>query len=188
MSYAHNGIPKPKNCNNFGTVAQIDLVLVSPVLNAASLYDENQESIFWGILSIWFNFEFYFQIYRDLAGEANQLARKYSEIHTTSQSNETNTYLPEFWTAMVPFKAEYYKGLAHYNASKSVGEGVSKIDGYPSDKPAPSEDVIRRAHLKEAVASLEEARRIQRMSRDLKVSTPRWNLESVSHFYFISFF
>lgn len=108
------------------------------------------------------------QIYRDLAGEANQLARKYSEIHTTVQSNETHTYLPEFWTAMVPFKAEFYKSLAHFNAAKSAGDGLSKVDGYPPERPPLTDDVIRRQHLKEAIVSLEEARRIQRMSRDLK--------------------
>lgn len=65
-------------------------------------------------------------------------------------------------------KAEYYKGLAYFHASKAAGEGVSQIEGYPADKPI-SEDLIRRAHLKESIASLEEARRIQRMCRDLKV-------------------
>lgn len=104
-----------------------------------------------------------------MAGEANQLARKYSEIHTTIQSNDTHEYLPEFWIGLVPFKAEYYKGLAHYHASKSVNEGVSSVDGYPTDKGPLTHDMIRRAHLKESIASLEEARRIQRMCRDLKV-------------------
>lgn len=113
------------------------------------------------------NFQ-YLQLYKDLAGEANQLAKKYTEIHTTIQSNETHSYLPECWVGLVPMKAEYYKGLAHFHASKAAGEGVSQIEGYPADKPI-SEDLIRRAHLKESIASLEEARRIQRMCRDLKV-------------------
>lgn len=107
-------------------------------------------------------------MYQDLIGEANQLAKKYSEIHVTIQSNETHSYLPECWVGLVPLKAEYYRGLAHFHAAKIVDTNISKVEGCPQDKNIPP-DLIRRMHLKEAIANLEEAKRIQRMCRDLKV-------------------
>lgn len=50
------------------------------------------------------------QIHRDLSGEAAQLMSEYNRIHTSTDTEWMHTYIPECWAALIPLKAEYYKG------------------------------------------------------------------------------
>lgn len=79
-----------------------------------------------------------------------------------------------------------YTALSHYHAAKSINEklksnvneknGKSKRETfiYEEDEYTLNSNVnpiaVKKAHIKESIASLEETQRLQRMSRDLKVS------------------
>uniref|UniRef100_A0A7M4Y2U7 Rhophilin n=1 Tax=Anopheles funestus TaxID=62324 RepID=A0A7M4Y2U7_ANOFN len=138
------------------------------------------------------------QNHRDLSGEATQLALEYREIHQIIHSNDAHTYLPECWAGLVPLKSEYYKALAHYHAAKTktgtsngnedsalisstgssnrckqrYGRGLEPKDTFIFDETSFESDLdptaLRRAHLRESLASHEEAQRLQRMCRELK--------------------
>ncbi|XP_055711132.1 rhophilin-2 isoform X2 [Phlebotomus papatasi] len=132
-------------------------------------------------------------LHRDLSGEAAQLTMEYNDMHMSIQSSETHTYLPECWAGLVPLKAEYYKALSHYHAAKSISTKTYKksssstasssassktssvikpSDSFIYDESSIDEDVnpiaLKGAHLKEALASHDEAQRLQRMCRELK--------------------
>ncbi|XP_043659463.1 rhophilin-2-A [Drosophila teissieri] len=132
------------------------------------------------------------QAFRDLAGEAAQISHEYNEMHKNIQANDTHTYLPECWAGLVPVKAELYKAFAHFYKARSIDatdelkaskssqrnqesfignsqevERITTADYGSSDEAATS-IVNKLAHLKEALASIEEAQRLQRMCRFLK--------------------
>ncbi|XP_055389970.1 rhophilin-2 [Condylostylus longicornis] len=126
-------------------------------------------------------------LYKDLGGEAAQLSFEYNEMHKNIQSNETHTYLPECWAGLVPLKAEFYKALAHHYESKSLNskeKSKDKSQSKPKIKKNPtiesfiddednldnshSATALKLAHIKESLASHEEAQRLQRMCRYLK--------------------
>ncbi|XP_017110933.1 rhophilin-2-A [Drosophila elegans] len=132
--------------------------------------------------------------YRDLAGEAAQISHEYNEMHKNIQANDTHTYLPECWAGLVPVKAELYKAFAHFYKARSIDATEELKVSLPSQKDQPrlsSESFIgnsqevecisseeaatsvanKLAHLKEALASNEEAQRLQRMCRYLKNKT-----------------
>lgn len=122
---------------------------------------------------------------RDLSGEAAQLTLEYTEIHNCIQTDEIHNFIPECWAGFVPLKAEYYKAVAHYHAAKSVVGGgpaaatTKRIDsptqqnGFVFDEASLDGDVcpnaLKLAHIKESLACHDEAQRLQRMCRDLKV-------------------
>uniref|UniRef100_A0A1L8DN36 Putative signal transduction protein n=2 Tax=Nyssomyia neivai TaxID=330878 RepID=A0A1L8DN36_9DIPT len=130
-------------------------------------------------------------LHRDLSGEAAKLTMEYNDMHTSIQSSETQTYLPECWAGLVPLKAEFYKALSHYHTAKSFitkpfNKSLSsasssttskKLSIKPEDSFIYDEDLIdnnvdpialKRSHLKEALSSHDEAQRLQRMCRELK--------------------
>ncbi|EDV46958.1 rhophilin-2-A [Drosophila erecta] len=132
------------------------------------------------------------QAFRDLAGEAAQISHEYNEMHKNIQANDTHTYLPECWAGLVPVKAELYKAFAHFYKARSIDatdelkaskssqknqesfignsqevERITNADYGASDEAATS-IANKLAHLKEALASIEEAQRLQRMCRFLK--------------------
>ncbi|KAI8035581.1 hypothetical protein M5D96_011630 [Drosophila gunungcola] len=132
--------------------------------------------------------------FRDLAGEAAQISHEYNEMHKNIQANDTHTYLPECWAGLVPVKAELYKAFAHFYKARSIDATEELKVSLPSQKDHPrvtSESFIgnsqevecisseeaatsvanKLAHLKEALASNEEAQRLQRMCRYLKNKT-----------------
>ncbi|XP_033240403.1 rhophilin-2 isoform X3 [Drosophila pseudoobscura] len=134
------------------------------------------------------------QLFRDLGGEAAQLSLEYNEMHKNIQVNDTHTYLPECWAGLVPLKAELYRALAHHYEARSIDVKVaSKIGPVTSLKDSfvgnsrealcvtqcsgeSNEDsasfiAIKHTHLREALASYEEAQRLQRMCRFLKNKT-----------------
>lgn len=100
----------------------------------------------------------------------------------------------------MPLKAEYYKALAHYHASKSLpasGEMHERRDGdknvdagilltgaaaAASGGSATMVDAevdtgqAKMAHIKESLACHDEAQRLQRMCRELKVRVERYVL------------
>ncbi|XP_039497376.1 rhophilin-2-A isoform X2 [Drosophila santomea] len=130
--------------------------------------------------------------FRDLAGEAAQISHEYNEMHKNIQANDTHTYLPECWAGLVPVKAELYKAFAHFYKARSIDatdelkaskssqrnqesfignsqevERITTAD-YGSSDEATTSIANKLAHLKEALASIEEAQRLQRMCRFLK--------------------
>ncbi|XP_037818920.1 rhophilin-2 [Lucilia sericata] len=132
-------------------------------------------------------------LFKDLAGEAAQLTQEYNEMHKNIQLNDTHTYLPECWAGLVPLKAEYYKALAHHYEARSIDAKDDKASlstkksqatsnesfignareamrcaADDSDEECTSLAALKRAHLKEAMASHEETQRLQRMCRYLK--------------------
>ncbi|XP_059618504.1 rhophilin-1 [Phlebotomus argentipes] len=130
-------------------------------------------------------------LHRDLSGESAQLTMEYNDMHMSIQSSETHTYLPECWAGLVPLKAEYYKALSHYHAAKSIStkpfkksasispsssasskKSVKASDSFIFDESSIDADINpvarKRAHLNEALASHDEAQRLQRMCRELK--------------------
>ncbi|KMZ09941.1 rhophilin-2-A [Drosophila simulans] len=132
------------------------------------------------------------QAFRDLAGEAAQISHEYNEMHKNIQANDTHTYLPECWAGLVPVKAELYKAFAHFYKARSIDatdelkaskssqknqesfignsqevERITTADYGASDEASTS-IANKLAHLKEALASIEEAQRLQRMCRFLK--------------------
>ncbi|KNC25819.1 hypothetical protein FF38_08154 [Lucilia cuprina] len=132
-------------------------------------------------------------LFKDLAGEAAQLTQEYNEMHKNIQLNDTHTYLPECWAGLVPLKAEYYKALAHHYEARSIDANDDKASlstkksqatsnesfignareamrcaADDSDEECTSLAALKRAHLKEAMASHEETQRLQRMCRYLK--------------------
>ncbi|XP_052849575.1 rhophilin-2-A isoform X2 [Drosophila gunungcola] len=115
-------------------------------------------------------------------------------MHKNIQANDTHTYLPECWAGLVPVKAELYKAFAHFYKARSIDATEELKVSLPSQKDHPrvtSESFIgnsqevecisseeaatsvanKLAHLKEALASNEEAQRLQRMCRYLKNKT-----------------
>lgn len=126
-------------------------------------------------------------MHRDLSGEAAQLTLEYSEIHMSIQTDDIHTYIPECWAGFVPLKSEYYKALAHYHASKSINinrtdddeyddkkvDIHSKENGFIFDETSLDSNVcpsaLKMAHIKESLSCHDEAQRLQRMCRDLKV-------------------
>lgn len=122
--------------------------------------------------------------YRELSGEAAQLTKEYLDMHRSIQTNDTHTYLPECWAGLVPLKAEYYKALSHHYAAKCIEIG-EKMNGPVKDsqkvdlfivndfiiEDSHSACALKRAHMKESLASHEEAQRLQRMCRYLKNKT-----------------
>lgn len=95
--------------------------------------------------------------------------------------------MPECWAGFVPLKAEYYKALAHYHASKSLPASGEMHERRDADKnvdagaglltgAAAAADAevdtgqAKMAHIKESLACHDEAQRLQRMCRELKVS------------------
>lgn len=117
-----------------------------------------------------------------MSGESAQLSVEFSEIHQHIQENNTHTYLPECWAGLIPLKGEYYKAVAHYHAAKSINNDQKSIpisskkeissDTFIFDESSIDGDMspiaLKRAHLKESLASHEEAQRLQRMCRELK--------------------
>lgn len=145
-------------------------------------------------------FVFLNQIHRDLSGEAAQLMLEYNKIHLGIDTEWMHTYVPECWAALVPLKAEYYKGksvrlsfasifeynfvlylaLAHYHAALSIDVSDSTLNtkdklkrcstiGLIDSSEEPCPDALKKVHIKESMACHEEAQRLQRMCRDLKV-------------------
>lgn len=130
-------------------------------------------------------------MHRDLSGEAAQLTMEYTEIHNCIQTDDIHTFIPECWAGFVPLKSEYYKAVAHYHAAKSIrssrsddteassSTGKKRIDtvqqqnNFVFDESSLDSDVcptaLRMAHVKESLACHDEAQRLQRMCRDLKV-------------------
>lgn len=135
-------------------------------------------------------------LFKDLAGEAAQLTYEYNEMHKNIQMNDTHTYLPECWAGLVPLKAEFYKALAHHYEARSIDINADKASlstkksqtasnesfignareamraaaaaNDDNDEDSISLPALKRAHLKEALASHEESQRLQRMCRYLK--------------------
>ncbi|GAB0094423.1 rhophilin-2 [Sergentomyia squamirostris] len=134
-------------------------------------------------------------LHRDLSGEAAQLTMEYTDMHMSIQASETHTYLPECWAGLVPLKAEHYKALSHYHSAKSIStkkpsptkksskssassassktsSSTTPSDSFIYDESAANENInpvaLKRAHLKEALSSHDEAQRLQRMCRELK--------------------
>lgn len=116
-------------------------------------------------------------------------------MHAAIRSDDIQTFMPECWAGFVPLKAEYYKALAHYHASKSLpanGEMQERRDddqnvdrgsgGVASVLSAGSAlatdgsgggdvlDVARTklAHIKESLGCHDETQRLQRMCRELR--------------------
>ncbi|XP_037725894.1 rhophilin-2-A isoform X1 [Drosophila subpulchrella] len=134
------------------------------------------------------------QSFRDLAGEAAQISHEYNEMHKNIQANDTHTYLPECWAGLVPVKAELYKAFAHFYKARSIdatdeikashlptqkshaklsaesfiGNSQEVESIYGTSEEASTSVANKLAHLKEALASIEEAQRLQRMCRYLK--------------------
>lgn len=132
-----------------------------------------------------------FQIHKDLSRESALLMTEYQEITALVRHDEIQSYIPECWTGFVPLKAEYYKALAHYHASKSVcltevSSSSRREDDNSVDIPSGSqhnaslEDLslddqttsaaIKLAHIRESLVCHEETQRLQRMCRDLRVN------------------
>lgn len=63
-----------------------------------------------GNAGLLFVFSYFFQIHRDLSGEAAQLMTEYSQINVGIDKEWLLACIPECWTAFVTLKAEYYKG------------------------------------------------------------------------------
>lgn len=139
------------------------------------------------------------QIHKDLSGEAAQLQSEYLLVHASIRSDDIQTFMPECWAGFVPLKAEYYKALAHYHASKSLpasgemherrdddknvdratGGGGGLVAGVLSgggagNLAAGDAEVdtgqAKLAHIKESLLCHDETQRLQRMCRELKVS------------------
>ncbi|XP_037932481.1 rhophilin-2-like [Teleopsis dalmanni] len=138
-------------------------------------------------------------LFKDLAGEAAQLTLEYNEMHKNIQTNDTHTYLPECWAGLVPLKAEFYKALSHHYEARSIDAAADKTSLSTKKSQAPSSNesfignarealraaaaideseedcasaaAMKRTHLKESLASHEEAQRLQRMCRYLKNKT-----------------
>lgn len=125
-------------------------------------------------------------MHRDLSGEAAQLTLEYTEIHNCIQTDEIHNFIPECWAGFVPLKAEYYKAVAHYHVARSIVDAGKasaatnkRIDsptqqnGFVFDEASLDGDVcptaLKRAHIKESLVCHDEAQRLQRMCRDLKV-------------------
>lgn len=140
-----------------------------------------------------FNSKFHFvvQMHRDLSGEAAQLTMEYTEIHNCIQTDDIHTFIPECWAGFVPLKSEYYKAVAHYHAAKSISsirsdesdasnstdkkriDTVQQQNNFVFDETSLDSDVcptaLKMAHVKESLSCHDEAQRLQRMCRDLKV-------------------
>ncbi|EDW82833.2 uncharacterized protein Dwil_GK10207 [Drosophila willistoni] len=149
-------------------------------------------------------------LFRDLAGEAAQLSLEYMEMHKNIQVNDTHTYLPECWAGLVPLKAELYKALAHHYEARGIdatlGDDNISLSTKKSLAPSSNESfignarealrgilddenedsascvAIKHTHLKEALASHEEAQRLQRMCRYLKNKTSLTQVIKEAHY------
>lgn len=146
-------------------------------------------------------------LFKDLAGEAAQLTMEYNEMHKNIQLNDTHTYLPECWAGLVPLKAEYYKALSHHYESRSIDANADSTSSHGTsgrrsqttaesfignaEEDATSSSIyedsgcasaLKRAHLKESLASHEEAQRLQRMCRYLKNKTSLTQVLKEAHY------
>lgn len=135
-------------------------------------------------------------MHRDLSGEAAQLTMEYTEIHNCIQTDDIHTFIPECWAGFVPLKSEYYKAVAHYHAAKSINpsrsdetdatssttdsrkekkriDTIQQQNNFVFDETSLDSDVcptaLKMAHVRESLSCHDEAQRLQRMCRDLKV-------------------
>jgi hypothetical protein len=93
--------------------------------------------------------------------ESNCLMREYTQIHYDIQCNGIN--LPPCWASLIPLKTEYFKSLSHVFFAKNLAKKETVADEKNRFK-------IIKAHLQASQVSHEEILRIQRMSRELRVS------------------
>lgn len=100
--------------------------------------------------------------YETLLAESHCLMREYSKIHYDVQCNGIN--LPPCWQALIPLKAEYFKSLAHVFFAKNLAKKETNM----ADEK--NRFKIIKAHMQASQVSYEEILRIQRMSRELRVS------------------
>lgn len=100
--------------------------------------------------------------YEILLTESHCLMREYNKIHYDIQCNGIN--LPPCWQALIPLKTEYFKSLAHVYFAKNL----AKKEANMADEK--NRFKIIKAHLQASQNSHEEILRIQRMSRELRVS------------------
>ena len=111
--------------------------------------------------------------YEILLTESHCLMREYNKIHYDIQCNGIN--LPPCWQALIPLKTEYFKSLAHVYFAKNLAKNEANM----ADEK--NRFKIIKAHLQASQNSHEEILRIQRMSRELRVSK-RTKFSLSSHF------
>lgn len=102
--------------------------------------------------------------YETHLAESHCLMREYNKIHYDVQCNGIN--LPPCWQALIPLKTEYFKSLAHVYFAKNLAN--KKKETVADEK---NRFKIIKAHLQASQNSHEEILRIQRMSRELRVSS-----------------
>lgn len=101
--------------------------------------------------------------YETLLAESHCLMREYSKLHYDIQCNGIN--IPPCWAALIPLKTEYFKSLSHVYFAKNLAKKNEKVATDEKNRFK-----IIKAHLQASQASHEEILRIQRMSRELRVS------------------
>lgn len=104
--------------------------------------------------------------YETLLIESQCLMREYSKIHYDIQSNSIN--FPACWEALIPLKNEYFKALSHVYFAKNMASS-----DVPKNEIADEKNRLKtiKAHLQASQSSHEEILRLQRMCRELRVST-----------------
>lgn len=102
--------------------------------------------------------------YETLLAESHCLMREYAKIHYDIQCNGIS--IPPCWAALIPLKTEYFRSLSHVYFAKNLAKQNEKVA--TSDEK--NRFKIIKAHLQASQASHEEILRIQRMSRELRVS------------------
>ncbi len=98
--------------------------------------------------------------FETLLAESHCLMREYAKIHYDIQCN--GIHLPPCWSALIPLKTEYFKSLSHVYFAKNLSKKMTADEK--------NRFKIIKAHLQASQASHEEILRIQRMSRELRVS------------------
>lgn len=107
--------------------------------------------------------------YETHLAESHCLMREYNKIHYDVQCNGIS--LPPCWQALIPLKTEYFKSLAHVYFAKNFA-AINKKKKEASSTVADEKNRFKiiKAHLQASQNSHEEILRIQRMSRELRVS------------------
>lgn len=119
--------------------------------------------------------------------ESNCLMREYNKIHYDIQLNGIN--LPACWQSLIPLKTEYFKSLSHVYYAKNLAKNESHQKDAMNDNK--NRLKIIKAHLQASQSSHEEILRLQRMCRELRVSSflrEMINLFVCSRFFFLFFF
>lgn len=103
--------------------------------------------------------------YETLLTESHCLMREYAKIHYDIQCNGIS--IPPCWAALIPLKTEYFKSLSHVYCAKNLAKNYKDTT---TDENEKNRFKVIKAHLQASQTSHEEILRIQRMSRELRVS------------------